>query len=193
MDNLGYKNWKSGFNDDSYESSPSPQKYGDYYSGKSGGKGNNTADSFDYDISSDFAESPPVDYSKRGSRGTAPAQSTSRFSADRTRASVSDRTKEILERNKAVGKAVGDIGDGGRLQSYQDTFKDLMEGLEDRIPAKKAALETSNTKSNASLSQSKFESTLDSPRGDDSLEISAADLEVLLIRRINLFFCAFHL
>lgn len=181
MDNLGYKNWKSGYNDDSYGSSPSPDRYGDYYSGKSTGKGATATDSFDYDISSDFADSPPVDmYSKRG-RGTATESNTNRFSVNRNRASVSDRTKEILERNKAVGKSVGDIGDGGRLQSYQDTFKDLMEGLEDRIPTKKAAQqEMSNTKSHVSqsLSQSKFDMSLDSPRGDDSLEISAADLEV---------------
>ncbi len=188
MDGFGYKNWgnnnSSSYNDESYEESP-PSKYGGY-GNKKGGGGKASSTDFDYDISSDFADSPVVDkYSQKGRNNTADVANSNRFSAARTagtRTSIHDRTKEILERNKAVGKATQDEEDDKRLKSYQDTFKDLMEGLE--IPSK-----VDTTKSFNTQSQSRMESTLDSP-GGDSLDISAADMEVYIFLPL---ICGVHL
>lgn len=193
MDNFGYKNWGG---DDSYESPLG--KYGGYGSSKSGkGKSKTgTTDSFDYDISSDFADSPPIDTrANRGGKSTSEGFGSNRFSTARSRTSVEDRTREILERNKAVGKATADAGDGGRMKSYEETYKELMDGLdlkEEMTNPKQhkaaASVETPNSKSYLSTS-SKFDSTLDSPLGGDSLEISAADLEVK--RQEKHFLCTF--
>jgi hypothetical protein len=177
MDNFGYKNWGG---EDSYDSSPN--KYGNYgnTSKKSGGK--YTTESFDYDISSDFADSPPIDQrAKKGGKAPAESFGSSRFSTARSRSSVEERTREILERNKNVGKATEDAGDGGRMKSYEETYKELMGGLElkeelSKPKPQKKAEETPVSKSNLSMSRSGMDSSLDSP--GDSLEISAADLEV---------------
>lgn len=185
MDSFGYKNW----GEDSYDSSPG--KYGNYGGNKKSGGKKASASDFDYDISSDFAESPPIDQrAKIAGRGTTEGFSTNRFSSTRNRTSVEDRTREILERNKSVGKATNDAGDGGRMKSYEETYKELMSGLDlkEEIgkpkPQKKLEkVETPVSRSlsrsrSMSMSQSRLDSTLDSPVGGDSLEISAADLEV---------------
>ena len=180
MDNFGYKNWGG---DDSYDSPPGG--YG--YNKNSKGKGKTvTTDSFDYDISSDFADSPPIDVRANKGGKTTEGFGSNRFSTARNRTSVEDRTREILERNKAVGKSTADAGDGGRMKSYEETYKELMDGLDLKEEMKNpkqqqktaVSAETPTSKSYLS-SSSKFESTLDSP-GGDSLEISAADLEVII-------------
>lgn len=177
MDSFGYKNWGG---DDSYDSSPN--KYTNYGNkGKASG-GKYTSESFDYDISSDFADSPPIDQrAKKGGNATTESFGSNRFSTARSRSSVEERTREILERNKNVGKATTDAGDGGRMKSYEETYKELMGGLElkeemSKPKPQKKAEETPVSKSNLSMSQSRMDSSLDSP--GDSLEISAADLEV---------------
>ena len=181
MDSFGYKNWgnnSNSYNDDSYEESPpATGKYGSYGNKKAGGnKGNSD---FDYDISSDFADSPVVDkYSQKGRQSAvgASAASANRFSSTgTTRVSVQDRANQILERNKNVGKNLQEEDDNKRLQSYQDTYKDLMAGLTIPTPA----VDQSVASKSFTQSQSRFDSTLDSP-GGDSFELSAADLEVLL-------------
>ena len=180
MDNFGYQNWGA---EDSYDSSPN--KHGKFGSQNKSGKSKYTSESFDYDISSDFADSPPLEqrYKKPGNAGTE-SFGTNRFSAARNRTSVEERTKEILERNKAAAKgAKGD--DGDRLKSYQDTYKELMEGIELKVDDEKPKLaekkpEAKASKPRKSLSFSKLDS-LDSPGGGDSLDISAADLEVNLV------------
>jgi hypothetical protein len=180
MDSFGYKNW----GDDSYDSSPN--KYGGYGSSKKGGgKASGNAD-FDYDISSDFADSPPLDQrAKKGGKSSTEGYGANRFSAARNRTSVEERTRAILERNKGVGKAADDAGDEGRMKSYEETYKELMGGLElkeelgkPKPQKKQEKSDTPASKSNLSLSQSRMDSTLDSPLGGDSLDISAADLEV---------------
>eukprot|EP01032_Pedospumella_encystans_P028336 gene28336-32000_t len=122
MDSFGYKNWgnnSNSYNDDSYEESPpATGKYGPYGNKKAGGnKGNSD---FDYDISSDFADSPVVDkYSQKGRQSAvgASAASANRFSSTgTTRVSVQDRANQILERNKKVGKNLQEEDDNKRLQ-----------------------------------------------------------------------------
>lgn len=182
MDNFGYRNWgnnnSNSYNDDSYEESPpATGKYGSSSYGNKKGAAKASSSDFDYDISSDFADSPVADkYSQRGRQTTTAAvASSNRFSSTATRASIQDRAKEILERNKAVGKTAQDVEDDKRLKSYQDTYKDLMEGL--GVPT--SAVETSGMTKSYTQSQSRLDSTLDSP-GGDSFELSAADLEVEL-------------
>ena len=198
MENVGYRNWssKSGnYNDDSY----------DYGSRKqSTGKSGYSNESFDYDVSSDFAESPEQ-YPKKGRKSTAPepvSASASRFGVTRSRSSIDERTKEILERNKAVGKNANADGDQYRLKSYHDTYAELMEGLdykEEKDHASSSpppavsnkrqqqatgsrAVDVSVSRSHLSVSQSRMDSggSFDSPSlgRSDSLEISDADLEV---------------
>lgn len=188
MDNFGYRNWgnnSNSYNDDSYEESPpATGKYGSGTYGAKKGAAKASSSDFDYDISSDFADSPVADkYSQRGRQTTAAASSSNRFSSTATRTSIHDRTKEILERNKAVGKTAQDDEDDQRLKSYQDTFKDLMEGLGDRV-VPSSAVETSGMTKSFTQSQSRMDSTLDSP-GGDSFELSAADLEVLQLYNDN--------
>lgn len=179
---FGYKNW----GDDSYDSSPN--KYGNYGAAKKGGgKGKASTSDFDYDISSDFADSPPFEQrAGKGSRGMTESFGTNRFSTTRTRSSVEDRTREILERNKAVGRATDDAGDGGRMKSFEETYKELMGGLDlkeelgkPKTQTKPEKVDTPASKGSLSVSQSRLDSTLDSP--GDSLEISAADLEVCIL------------
>jgi hypothetical protein len=190
MDNLGYKNWGgSGYQDDSYESSHNKYKYG-----------SKKEESFDYDISSDFADSPVHTTQKRG-KGSAPepvAASATRFGGiTRSRSSIDDRTKEILERNKAVGKSSVNEGDQNRLKSYQDTFAELMEGIDykekEPEPAKQYSGSKGMSKSNNMSSEllsprSLADSSVGSRSMGDSFEISAADLEVHMPVLIGVFF-----
>jgi hypothetical protein len=181
MDNFGFGNWN---NDDSYDSSPNKD-----YNRKGAKRGGKTqSESFDFDISTDFGASP-VQRSVKDRRA-AVAESTnsnSRFGGPTRRSSIEDRTKEILERNKNVGKSEAEE-DNTRAKSYEDTFAELMDGLDpSKYQEEKSPRNPNPDLSRASLhsplthhsqSFSRLDSSLESPTGGDSLEISATDLEV---------------
>ncbi|KAJ1414031.1 hypothetical protein B484DRAFT_422626 [Ochromonadaceae sp. CCMP2298] len=181
MDNFGFGNWN---NDDSYDSSPNKD-----YNRKGAKRGGKTQpESFDFDISTDFGASP-VQRSVKDRRA-AVAESTnsnSRFGGPTRRSSIEDRTKEILERNKNVGKSEAEE-DNTRAKSYEDTFAELMDGLDpSKYQEEKSPRNPNPDLSRASLhsplthhsqSFSRLDSSLESPTGGDSLEISATDLEV---------------
>jgi hypothetical protein len=194
MDNFGFGNWN---NDDSYDMSPNKDNYSRKAGAKKGGK--NDSESFDFDISTDFVASP-VQRSAKDRRAAVSEASSSRFGGISRRSSIEDRTKEILERNKNSGKGQEQEEDHTRLQSYEDTFAELMDGLdvnkykdEDsprNAPTDREAHTPGNSRNQSGVSGvsgvsgagvhsfSRLDSSLESPTGGDSLEISATDLEV---------------
>ena len=193
MDGLGYRNWN---NTDSYESSPSgfsddmPRRSS--YNSRGNSAFPNDKSEYDFEISNDdedYADSPVFSKPKLDRRAS--------MGAGR-RSSIDERARDILERNKKVDdKETAADDDDDRMQSYKDTFADLMEGLDvpdykkdmgtagEAPPTSESPPDTSNSSSpgkgwhGRGKGRDRVDSPLESPMDTvDSFEISDADLEV---------------
>lgn len=129
-------------------------------------------DSYDFDMSDDFADSPVIP-TRRGRETSYENVATSRYGATR-RSSVDDRAQEIL-RNRTTARAAEEVG-GHTLTSE---YAELMEGIslpDDDRSTFSASPSPSLLRKKSSSSQHLL---VLSPEGEgDSLDISAADLEV---------------
>ncbi len=185
MDNFAYRNWQGGNNENSYDDSTENYGYdssqrrsstSNFRSGKEPKK-----DEYEFDISQD---DDYLDYSdhSRHSQKKRQSISTSKtvdknpiVTSSTRRSSINDRAKEILERNKAVGRSSGIVENTERLSSYKSTLADLMEGITvPDVVSKRAATEGS-TKNEM---KKRVESPTFAMSPGDSFEMSATDLEV---------------
>lgn len=148
-------------------------------------KANN--DSYDFDISQDdYSYSPAPQPARRGRDMTTYDSSASQKFTRRS--SIDDRAKEILEKNRTHAPSAND--QEVDYKTLQSTFAELLEGID--LPEKDKRDDTDdsapNTKDSFMMSMDsspklgkskKYGSTgsLGSP-DNDSLDISAADLEV---------------
>ena len=184
----GYNNWSHDSHEDSnymdYESPPQRR------SSTSNIKSNKNAksDEYEFEISQDddFMDSPVIP-TKKNSTYKAPERRNSVATSSTRRSSVTDRAKEILERNKAVGRNSGVEENTERLSSYKSTLADLMEGINvtEVVPKR--------TNSNAGIARQDPKQYVESPKSlnspADSFDISASDLEVRHNNPINLNTC----
>lgn len=194
MDNFGYSNWNDSASPSYMDTS---DDYGQYGRGKSkasavGSKNKsygNSDSAYDFEISNDSFDASP-DYkttsssrNRRASTGAVSGSTTSRYGNNMRRSSVDERAREILERNRKTEPPPGaDAVDETRLKSFQDTYAELMEGLE--LPDGKKEIGstgpyTPHSNKSPGFRSPRTNSSLESPLGTgDSFEISAADLEV---------------
>jgi len=162
MDNLGYRNWgntSSSYNDSM--DSPVDKYFNKKYDNSSKNKNKQQqqpqqqsilTDSYDYDTSNDFIESPVAVASKKDHRNMYNTTATSsyrrsnnntdygnnknstdtsggsRYGASTRRVSVDDRAREILERSKQVKLGDSYEDDKSRLKSYEDTLAEFRLG-----------------------------------------------------------------
>jgi hypothetical protein len=160
MDNLGYRNWgntSSSYNDSI--DSPVDKYFNKKYDNSSKNKNKQQqpqqqsilTDSYDYDTSNDFIESPVAVASKKDHRNTYNTTATSsnrsnnntdygnnknstdnnsgsRYGSSTRRVSVDDRAREILERSKQMKLGDSYEDDKSRLKSYEDTLAEFRLG-----------------------------------------------------------------
>ncbi|RYG66171.1 hypothetical protein EON64_10350 [archaeon] len=157
-----------------------------YQRGGSRRESKKTNDSYDFDISQDdYSYSPAPQPARRGRDVTTYDSSASQKFTRRS--SIDDRAKEILEKNRTHAPSAND--QEVDYKTLQSTFAELLEGIDIPDKVKREDIDDSalNTKdsfmsmdSSPKIGKSKKYSSagsLGSP-DNDSLDISAADLEV---------------